>query len=254
VITLEQIYKEHGKRLYSLAYRMTGNKDDASDILQETFLQVSKLADTFRGESQLYTWLYQITKNNCLRFLQKKKRSSFASLQDIVYKASVPVSEEITETQKSLYIAQVKDGCLSGLLRCLSLQQRLAFVLNVLLDFPVAQVATVIDKSENATRVLISRAKENIREFLCANCSLYKASNHCRCENLIHFSLKQGWINANETDFPSKLEKEIKTLKSVVNLYKTLNEKTPDEAIQLKISELLDEKKDFLIFSPKKVK
>ena len=46
------------------------------------------------------------------------------------------------------YISQVKDGCLSGLLRCLSLQQRLAFILNVLLDLPLEQVASVIDKAK----------------------------------------------------------------------------------------------------------
>lgn len=251
---LATLYQKYSKPLYNLAYRMTGSADDASDILQETFVKAAQSIHSFKGQSHIYTWLYQIAKNNCLQFLEKKKRGSFSSLQELVYKVSTPVSEEMSESQKSLYIEQVKNGCLSGLLRCLSLQQRLAFVLHVLLDMPVAQVAAVIEKSENATRVLISRARKNIRDFLCANCSLYNSANPCRCENLINFSLKQGWIGANEPGSFSKTEMEIKDLKSELNLYKTLSEEKPDEDIEQKIKALIQNKKDYRIFSDKKVK
>lgn len=252
--TLATLYQEYSTKIYNLAYRMTGNKDDANDILQETFVKAAQSIHSFKGRSHIYTWLYQIAKNNCLQFLEKKKRSSFSTLQGLVYKVSTPVSEEMSETQKSLYIEQVKDGCLSGLLRCLSIRQRLVFVLHVLLGLPVAQVAAVIEKSENATRILISRARQNIREFLCVNCSLYNSANPCRCENLINFSLKQRWIEVKGPAFFSKIEKEIKDIKSEVGLYKTLNEEKPDEDIEQKIKELIRSKKDFLIFSDKKVK
>ena len=53
------------------------------------------------------------------------------------------------------------------------------------------------------------------------NCSLYDSKNTCRCENLINFSLKQGWISLNN---PVRIESEIKNLKNVVSLYKTLQE------------------------------
>ena len=60
---------------------MTGNKDDASDITQDTFIQGFKSIDKFRGESQIYTWLYKIAKNKCLRLLEKKNKTTFLSLQ-----------------------------------------------------------------------------------------------------------------------------------------------------------------------------
>ncbi|HEX2936908.1 MAG TPA: RNA polymerase sigma factor [Bacteroidales bacterium] len=252
--SLVSLYQKYGVQIYNLAYRMTGNRDDASDILQETFVKAAQSIHSFKGESHIYTWLYQIARNNCLQFLEKKKRSSFTSLQELVYRASSPVSDEISETQKSLYIEQVKNGCLAGLLRCLSMHQRLVFVLNVLLDVPIIQVSVVIGKSENATRVLISRARQNIREFLCNNCSLYNSANPCCCENLINFSLKQGWIGASEAVFFPKIEKEIKDLKREIGLYKTLNEEHPAKCIEQKIMSFLENKKDFLIFSGKKVK
>ena len=247
----EIIYKNYSKKIYNLAYRMTGNKDDASDITHDTFIQGFNSLDKFKGESQIYTWLYKIAKNKCLRHIEKRNKTTFLSLQELIDKTSSPVADEISENEKIQYISQVKDGCLSGLLRCLSLQQRLAFILNVLLDFPLEQVASIIDKSENATRILVHRSKQNIKNFLCNNCSLYDSKNTCRCENLINFSLKQGWISLNN---PIQIEAEIKDLKNVVNLYKTLQETSPTIEFDKQIQRLLAEKTDLLILNGKKVK
>lgn len=234
---------------------MTGDKDEADDIMQETFIQGFKSLDTFKGESQIYTWLYKIAKNKCLRFLENKNKTSFLSLQELIDNTSSLVSEEISETEKQHYITQVKDGCLSGLLRCLSLQQRLAFILNVLLDLPLEQVARIIDKSENATRILVHRSKRNIKEFLCVNCSLYDPQNSCRCENLVNFSLKQGWIHLNNpTSNTTLIESEISVLKDVVSLYKTLQEAEPTSDAGKYVQRLLSDNADFLIFNDGKVK
>jgi RNA polymerase sigma-70 factor (ECF subfamily) len=252
----EVLYKNYSKKIFNLAYRMTGDRDDANDITQETFIQAFKTNDKFKGESQFYTWLYRIAKNNCLRFLEKRNRTTFLSLQELTEKVSSPVSEELSENEKSLYISQVKDGCLSGLLRCLSFHQRLVFILNVLLDLPIEQVASVIDKSENATRILVHRSKRNIKEFLCCNCSLYDFRNPCHCENLINFSLKQGWIGTSSTELSDtvRIETEIGNLKKVINLYKTLQEKIPSEDLNKHIQRFLLDKQDFLILNDKKVK
>ncbi len=252
---IEIIYNKYSKKIYNLAYRMTGDKEDANDITQETFIQAFKSIDKFKGESHIYTWLFKIAKNKCLRFLAKKKKTSFKSLEELLNNYSSPVSEEITESEKWTYIQQVKDGCLSGLLRCLSIQQRLAFILNVLLNLPISHVASVIDKSENATRILIHRSKENIKSFLCNNCSLYDSKNKCRCESLINFSLKQNWIDLNsESNNIEQAETEIKSLKNVVGLYQTLHETIPINGFEKQIQQILADNKDFLILSDKKVK
>ncbi len=230
---------------------MTGNIDDASDITQDTFIQGFKYLDKFKGESQIYTWLYKIAKNNCLRHLEKRNKTTFVSLQELIDKTSSTISEEISDTEKLRYINQVKDGCLSGLLRCLSLQQRLAFILNVLLDLPIEQVAIVIDKSENATRILVHRSKQNIKDFLCSNCSLYDSNNSCRCENLINFSLKQGWISLNNQ---IQIEQKIKEFKNVISLYKTLQELSPTNDFDKQIHRFLEDKKDSIILNNKKMK
>jgi RNA polymerase sigma factor (sigma-70 family) len=255
MINTEIIYNQYSKRIYNLAYRMTGDVDDAHDITQETFIQAYNSIQTFKGESQIYTWLYQIAKNKCLRFLEKKNKTTFLSLQGLINNVSSPVSDEFSEAEKLVYISQVKEGCLSGLIRCLSIQQRLAFILHILLEMPIDQVAIVIDKSENAARILVHRAKQNIKEFLCNNCSLYHSKNSCRCENLVNFSLKQGWIGLNsELNNHEKIETEIKDLKSMVSFYNTLPKIPIDEDLTRQIKKLLAENQNFIIFNDKKVK
>jgi RNA polymerase sigma-70 factor (ECF subfamily) len=250
MITPEDLYKQYSRKIFNLAYRMSGNRHDADDITQETFIQAFKNLDKFKGESHVYTWLYTIARNNCLQFLKNKKKSKFIEFEALIEKCSSPFTDEISEEEKSAYITQVKDGCLSGLLRCLSLQQRLAFVLNVLLKFSSNEVAVIMDISENAARILVHRAKQNLKSFLCNNCSLYNSVNPCRCENLINFSLKQNWISANPNLKTSEIESEIRDLKDVIKLFKTLSEHLPVENIQ----KIISQKENFQIFHDKKVK
>ena len=86
---------------------------------------------------------------------------------------------------------------------------------------------------------------------MCKNCSLYDSKNTCHCENLINFSLKQGWISLNN---PVRIESEVKDLKNVVFLYKTLKEPSPTNKLNKEIQQLLADKVDFLILNAKKVK
>jgi hypothetical protein len=130
----------------------------------------------------------------------------------------------------------------------------MAFVLHVLFDLNIADVAKAIDKSENSTRILVHRARNNLRAFLCNNCSLYNDTNKCRCENLISFSLKQGWIEKyNPAITPKTIEAELKTLKNEITLYQTISLKKEPDNLRLKILDLA-KNHDYSIFSGQKVK
>ena len=171
--SFEEIYTQHSRKVYNLAFRMTGDVQLAEDIAQETFIQVFKNLAKFRGDSQLSTWIYSIARNSCLRQLTKTKRKSYHSIELLIEKVNLsPASEKYNEPEKQFYINQVKNGCLLGVLRCLSFNQRMAFILNVLFDMHISDVSAIINKSENSTRILVHRARKNLREFLCNNCSL----------------------------------------------------------------------------------
>jgi len=69
----ESLYRQHYKRVYSLALRMVGDAMQAEDLTQEVFLQVYQKIGSFRGESAFTTWLHRVTVNHVLMHLRKCK-------------------------------------------------------------------------------------------------------------------------------------------------------------------------------------
>jgi RNA polymerase sigma factor (sigma-70 family) len=245
--TIAGLYELYGKKIYNLAYRMTGDRALSEDILQEVFLLVLKNLDRFRGDSAVYTWIYAIAKNVCVRARQK----SFQSFEKLIRVAAEPKDAQgFNDREKLAYINDVKDGCLTGLLTCLPFRQRAAFILRVLYEIPSKIVAQAMNKSENSIRILVSRAKANLKAFLCRNCSLFDGRNPCRCENMIRFSLAHSLIPRDNRASAVSIESELKEFRDEVMLYRSLPEKeSPPDFL----ARLLG-RKDLVILSRKKVK
>src|ERR1700689_3252043 len=73
-LTPERVFREFAPRIYHLARRMLGNDADAEDVTQDVLLQVVRKLDTFRGESNVFTWLHRLTVNAALALRAKRAR------------------------------------------------------------------------------------------------------------------------------------------------------------------------------------
>jgi RNA polymerase sigma factor (sigma-70 family) len=255
------LYSQYGGKIYNLAYRIFGDNEDAEDITQETFIQVYRNVEQFRGDSQFFTWIFTIARNLCHKKIMNRKKNSFASMEAIIGLAQGhQQSDAISEREKKNLILQIKDGCLTGLLRCLSFNQRMAFILFVLLNLPMKDVADILGKSEGAAKVLVSRARQNLKEFLCNNCSLYNSENTCHCEKLMSFSLEKGWIKKPEDHpfdgivavFPEQIHDEIEKMRNVVELYQSLLDRKSSDTLAIKIQSVI-QSEDWSILNHKKV-
>jgi len=69
----EELYRQHAPRLYALATRMAGSREQGEDLLQEIFLQAFRKRSSFKGEAALGTWLYRIAINHCLDFVRSRQ-------------------------------------------------------------------------------------------------------------------------------------------------------------------------------------
>jgi len=246
--SVEELYRAYGKRVFNAAWRITGDRAAAEDILHEAFVKVIQHGHTFRGESSIYSWLFAITKNLALR----SRSRTFRGFEKLIEAAdSSPLPPFHDGLERRYYIQQVKEGCLVGLLRCLPFHQRVAFIFHVLYGLPTRTVAGILGRTDNSVRILVSRAKAGLKAFLCANCSLYDAANRCRCENMVRFSRQNEWIDEyRPTASPAAIERELKDLKSEVRVYQTLIERDPPAHL---LPDLLG-RRDLLLLSRRKLK
>src|SRR5256885_5952353 len=67
---------------YTLAYRLTGNEEDASDVVQEAYLRAFKSLKRFRGDAQFSTWLYRIVANCAATLLGKRNKNRHDELDE----------------------------------------------------------------------------------------------------------------------------------------------------------------------------
>lgn len=68
------LIEQHQRQLYAAVRSIVGNHDDSADVLQDAFVNIWKNLKTFNGEAMLFTWAYQICRNQALMFLRKHKR------------------------------------------------------------------------------------------------------------------------------------------------------------------------------------
>src|SRR5437773_7480057 len=70
----EELVRLSHRRVYSLAYRLVGDRQDAEDVAQEAYLRVFRGLAGFREEAQFETWLYRIVANTAMSYLRRRQR------------------------------------------------------------------------------------------------------------------------------------------------------------------------------------
>jgi RNA polymerase sigma-70 factor, ECF subfamily len=72
-VWLHELFRRHYAKVLTWCMRFTGNRDDASDLAQATFARAQRHLATFRGDSRFSTWLYAVTRSECMSWLQARR-------------------------------------------------------------------------------------------------------------------------------------------------------------------------------------
>ncbi len=155
----ESLYRTHARRIYSLAYRFTGNAAEAEELLQDVFLQAYRKLGGFRREAALSTWLHRLAVNRCLDHLRSR-----AARQDAV---TGPLAEEaaaaaprsraaspITRLDLERAIARLPDGC------------RAAFVLHDVEGYEHREIAALLGIAVGTSKSQVHKARLRLRGIL----------------------------------------------------------------------------------------
>lgn len=82
VEAFEELVRRYERKVYNIVYRLVGNPEDASEVLQDTFLRAYRFIEKFRFKSSFYTWLYRIATNTSLTRLRSRKTPKMVSLDE----------------------------------------------------------------------------------------------------------------------------------------------------------------------------
>jgi RNA polymerase sigma-70 factor, ECF subfamily len=158
-IAYQTLMRRHEDRIFSLAYRMTGDRSDALEATQDTFISAFRQAHRFLGEASFGTWLYRIGINACRDLLRKRRR-----LPEPVADPSEQVRTVNSESDEVEAVAKRVD--LARALESLPEEYRRAVALHDLGGFPYEEIASIAQVPIGTVKSRISRGRRMLAEFL----------------------------------------------------------------------------------------
>ena len=157
-------------KVYNLACRMCGSREDAYDLAQEAFLKVYRALGRFKGDSSFSTWLYRVVANTCLDQIRRTRRSrAVLSLDAPVDTEGGSLRREPADAsfdpEDAALRAEVQREVRAVVLQ-LAPDHRLAIVLRDFEDFSYEEIADTLGKSEGAIRVIQHRALRQLKKLI----------------------------------------------------------------------------------------
>lgn len=154
------LIREYQKRVYWHVRKMVIDHDDADDLTQEVFIKIHRYIDNFREDSSLFTWIYRIATNECLSFLQKKKRRFMLPIGDVEGELSSKL-----ESTPGLSADEIQLKLQKALLK-LPDKQRMVFNMKYFEDMPYEQISDITGTSVGALKASYHHAVKKIEDFL----------------------------------------------------------------------------------------
>src|ERR1035438_4395595 len=160
-----QLYSLHKKRIYSLCMRMVGNTAEAEDMTQETFLQLHRKIDTFRGDSAFSTWLHRLAINVVLMHLRKKGLSLISMDEAMEPDPQGSPGRGFGALDLSLS-GSIDRMALERAVGNLPAGYRLVFVLHDIEGYEHNEIAAMLDCSIGNSKSQLHKARLKLRDAL----------------------------------------------------------------------------------------
>ncbi|HEX2656848.1 MAG TPA: sigma-70 family RNA polymerase sigma factor [Polyangia bacterium] len=167
-----EVVRTHGDKVFSLVFRMIGNRAEAEDLAQEVFVTVFKTVDSFRGESKFSTWLLRIAANHCknrIKYLSRR-RTDGAGLDNIAEEkmsdvGRAPLQSHIDGPDVLMEAVEL-EGLMQKAIATLDEEQRLLIILRDVEELSYEEIGEVTSLVEGTIKSRLHRARMTIKEYL----------------------------------------------------------------------------------------
>ncbi len=157
---LSALITVYQQKLYWHIRKIVIKHDDTDDVLQNTYIKIWKGLENFKGESQLYTWLYRIATNEALTFLKQKQKQNTTSIHPIEYSLSKSLESDIYFKGDAI---QLK---LQQAILTLPEKQRIVFNMRYFDEMPYEQMSEILETSVGALKASYHLAAKKIEDHL----------------------------------------------------------------------------------------
>ena len=158
----EELVKRHQDLVFSLSFKLTGNRELANDVAQEAFIRAWKAIEKFRGDSTFGTWIYRITVNTAWTLRKKAKKHYSLNIED----TQEPVVIDEKKDPELVAINSDLSVVLRKALNQIPLEQRIIVELKNIEGRSHKEIADYLDISVTAAKVRLHRAHQKIRNIL----------------------------------------------------------------------------------------
>lgn len=164
------LVNQYDRNIYRLAMNITGNREDAEDVLQEAFLKAYTNLDRFQGNSRFYTWLVRIAVNEALMKLRKRRGDRSVSLDEPVTTDDNQVMpreiEDWDDNPEERYAKTELQRIVNEAIEGLEPQFRMVVVLRDVEQLSTEETAELLDLSVPAVKSRLLRGRLKLRERL----------------------------------------------------------------------------------------
>jgi RNA polymerase sigma-70 factor (ECF subfamily) len=218
----DDVIRDYGPLLSRIARQFYRTAESARDALQEAWVEVLRSLPQYRGESSPQTWIYRVAWRRMLAYRTEERRETLRQIRERYDTEQLPASPQ-HEGEARLWIESVCRNCMTGVLHCLSSDQRLTFLFRQIAGLGVRDTAAILETTESNVRQLFHRARRILAQFLTEDCAYSGPSAHCRygADPVIHstglhaefarlgaFSSRVAAYRAAKGIFPAKNEWE----------------------------------------------
>lgn len=153
----EELVEETHRRVYTLAYRLVGDRSEAEDVAQEAYLRVYRGLGGFREEARFETWLYRIVTNVAMSHLRRRGR--FGEL--LTEQPEELAARDAPASEEAFAVEDVRQA-----LERLPVGYRTVIVLRDIYDLPIRHIARELGVTEGAVKVRIHRARKRLKDVI----------------------------------------------------------------------------------------
>ena len=185
---LSQLLKNHQAFIYNVAWKMTSNTADAKDLSQEVIIKIISNLSKFKFKSTFRTWAYRIVFNHFINDQKKAKNVFTTNFEDLGMRLNETPDDEMAfwevEEKKEL-TKEVRIQWLSGMLLCLTKQQRLIYIIGEIFGADHTIGSEIMEISKANFRMKLSKARKDLCHFMTHQCGLVDKENPCKCNKKV---------------------------------------------------------------------